>query len=316
MVTDSPETVLEFMDRFHAEEQCEEYLLKLRFPEGFCCRRCAGKKAYRMGRRLECAACGKETSLTAGTVLHKTRTPLRIWFWAAFMFSRSKQGISANELSRQAGIRQEDAWLLLHKLRSHLDETRLLDGLVEADECLVGGVERASKGGRGSAGRSSKVKALVAVAVERRAYRRDGKLKTCAGRGRLQMIDAASEKILTAFAELAIAKGNLSRVRTDGWGGYNGLKRAGFRHERLVEGAPENGSSLFPWVHRLISNLKAWLHGTFRSVSKRYLPQYLQEFNFRLNRRRDEPSIFGRLLARAVNNPTVTLQDLQSQFRA
>lgn len=187
MVTDSPETILEFMERFHAEEQCEEYLLKLGFSEGFRCRACSGTKAYRTGRRLECPARGKDTS---------------------------RQGISANEPARQTGIQQEDAWLL-HNLRSHLGEARLLDEVVQADECVVGGVERASNGGRGAAGRCSKVKALVAVAVKRRAWRHKGKLKSSAGRGRLHKIDVASEMILTALAELAVAKGATS-ARTAG----------------------------------------------------------------------------------------------------
>lgn len=302
MLADAPKTILEFMDRFSTEERCAEYLFRLRWPKGFRCPKCGEGERYRRGlRRLECKSCRAETSLTAGTVLHKTRTPLRVWFWAAWMMSRSKQGISANELARQTGIRQEDAWLLLQKLRYRLEEKHPLEKLVEVDEAYVGGVERGKPGGR-----THGQKALVAVAVENRGR--------SAGRARLQMIDNASKRILGAFVATAVLKAPTTRVKTDGWVGYNGLKAAGYNHRAVPEETPENASHLFPWVHRVISLLKAWLHGTFRSVSKRYLPQYLREFVYRLNRRSDEPSIFPRLLARAMQNPTVTNLHLQSEF--
>lgn len=302
MHADAPKTLVEFMDRFGTEEKCADYLFKIRWPDGFRCPKCAHAFAYRRGqRRFECKACHAETSLTAGTVLHKTKTPLRVWFWAAWMMARSKQGISANELARQAGIRQEDAWLLLHKLRYRLDEHHPLAKLVEVDEAYVGGVERGKPGGR-----THGQKALVAVAVENR-----GK---SAGRARLEMIEAASKKILHAFVTMAVLKHPSTRVKTDGFASYAGLSAAGYRHTAIPEGSPDNAGHLFPWVHRVISNLKAWLHGTFRSVSKRYLPQYLLEFVYRFNRRSDEVSLFPRLLARAMKNPTVTLLHLQSQF--
>jgi len=307
MLPGTPGTVLEFMEMFSTEEKCEHYLFNLRWPDGFRCAHCGGTKPWRKGaRRIECATCHRETSLTAGTVLHKTRTPLRIWFWAVFLLSRSKQGISACELARQAGIRQEDAWLLLHKLRQSLSLARPLDGPVENDEALVGGVEL----GR-SCGRSHKQKALVALAVEVRVTSTG---KACAGRARIGVVEDASKQALTSFAEQAVVKAPGAVVRTDGLASYKGLSKAGFDHQPTVERSPHDGSKVFPHVHRVISNLKAWLQGTFRSVSRRYLPLYLNEFTYRFDRRYNEPSIFRRLLQRAITFPTITLGTLQVRY--
>ena len=143
---DFPRTILEFQARFGDEQSCLDYLFECRWPDGFVCPRCKGGKAWPIAaRRLwECSGCHHQVSLTAGTVLHKTHTPLQLWFWAAYLLTTGSPGISAVQLQRQLGLgRYQTAWMMLHKLRRAMvnPERALLAGEVEVDECEVGGRE-------------------------------------------------------------------------------------------------------------------------------------------------------------------------------
>jgi hypothetical protein len=164
-----PRTLIEFQDRFPDEESCWAFLRRERWPRGFVCPRCGGSGSHFIEtRRLEqCRSCRYQASVTAGTVFHKTRKPLRIWFLAIFFLARHKKGISALQFQKDAGIGSyQTAWTLLHKLRSALGRRtgEVLSGLVEADAAYVGG-PRSGVRGRGAANKS-----IVAVAVERRAH--------------------------------------------------------------------------------------------------------------------------------------------------
>lgn len=144
---------MEFQQWFPDHEACAEYLFESRWPEGFRCPRCGHGHSWPVSKRrvlLECAACHLQTSLTAGTVLHKTRPPLHLWFWAVYLMSTPTPGTSALQLQRQLGLgRYETAWML-HKLRRAMinPEREPLTGEVEVDEGFVGGVEAGLRGGR------------------------------------------------------------------------------------------------------------------------------------------------------------------------
>ena len=163
---DFPVTLLELTDRFPDDQSCWEYLKRVRWPRGFICPRCKGRRSsFIETRKLwQCSACRHQVSLTAGTVFQGTRTPLRKWFLAIFFMARHKQGISALQLQRDLGLgNYQTAWTMMHKLRSGLAKRphQLLRGDVEADETYIGGA-RSGKRGRGAANKS-----MVAVAVER-----------------------------------------------------------------------------------------------------------------------------------------------------
>jgi len=167
---------MEFQDRFATEQACLEYLAACRWPDGFRCPGCGGENAWVLARRhlWECAGCGQQTSVTAGTIMHRTRTPLRTWFWAAYLVATPHPGISAKQLQRQLGLtRYETAWLILHKLRRAMiaPERTLLSDEVEVDEFFLGGLEEGLKGGR-----QRGKKALVGVAIEVRG-RGSGRLR-------------------------------------------------------------------------------------------------------------------------------------------
>ena len=152
---DIPGTLSGFVERFSDESACAELLRRWKYrDQGFRCPRCGGRSAWFLpSRRLdECTSCHKQVSLTAGTVMHGSRKPLRLWFLAMFLFVVSKQGISALDLSRQIGVTTKTAWTWLHKLRSAVTgrPRSKLRGVVEADETWEGGLHEG--GGRATPG--------------------------------------------------------------------------------------------------------------------------------------------------------------------
>ena len=150
---DFPKTLAQFQAQFGNEAACRRYLAACRWPEGYRCSRCQHAEAFELSRRAlwQCKACGYQTSATAGTVLHRTRTPLTLWFWAAYLVTTHTPGLSALQLQRQLGIdRYETAWAMLHKLRRAMvrPDRELLKAHVEVDETYLGGLEAGLRGGR------------------------------------------------------------------------------------------------------------------------------------------------------------------------
>jgi transposase-like protein len=282
-----PRSIMEFQERFSTEEACREYLFASRWPVGFVCPACGGSDAGVMHRRRlvwQCKACAHQTSVTAGTVMRGTRTPLRVWFWAAYLVATHHPGISAKQLQRQLGLsRYETAWLILHKLRRAMvaPEREPLGREVEIDEFFLGGLEEGLEGGR-----QHGKKVLVGAAIEVRGRG--------SGRLRLQVLPDATGASLVALATATVAPGAI--VHTDGWRGYNGLAKHGYDHRRRPQSTAAPGEQLLPRAHRAISNLKAWMHGTHRGVGDEHLQVYLDEFVFRHNRRGTPMAAFQTLL--------------------
>jgi transposase-like protein len=290
---DFPRTLAEFQGRFAAEEDCRRYLVACRWPDGFRCPRCGGPDAYELAGRelLQCRACRHQTSVTAGTVLHRTHVPLRLWFAAAYLVTTHTPGFSAVQLQRQLGLaRYETAWTMLHKLRRAMvrPERDRLSGVVEVDEAYVGGLEEGRRGGR----RRDSGKSIVVGAVEVRGRG--------SGRVRLAVVEDLSAASLVPFVEASVDPGGT--VLTDGWQGYAALRK-GYDHRPSTVGDPRNASELFPRVHRTFSNLKTWLQGTHHGVGAKHLPHYADEFVFRFNRRRTPMAAFQSLLGLSSRHP-------------
>ena len=300
-----PRTMQEFQDSFAREERCREYLLRLRWPEGFRCPRCGNDRAWQNVRMLlRCTKCDLETSLTARTLFQDTRKPLRLWFQAMWYVTNQKQGVNALGLQRLLGLGSyRTAWTWLHKLRRAMVRPGRdrLSGTVEVDETFVGG-PKPGKRGRGAEG-----KTLVLVAAQQ-----DGKR---IGRIRLRRITDASGPTLQAAIEGMIAPG--SRVRTDGWVGYNGLEAGGYSHE-VVRQEITVGDNLLPLANRVASLLKRWLLGTHQgAVRPSHLDYYLDEFTFRFNRRtsRSRGKLFDRLVQQAMMLHPVPARLISSRTR-
>jgi len=236
--------------------------------------------------------------VTAGTVLHRSHTPLHLWFWAAYLMTTHTPGISALQLQRQLGLtRYETAWGLLQKLRLAMrrPERDRIRGTVEVDETFIGGIEKGRPGSR----RRDSVKGFVVGAVE---VRGEG-----SGRIRLALVPNASARSLVGFVDKAVEPGSI--VRTDAWQGYAPLRRKGYVHRATTQGAPENAAKLFPRIHRVFSNLKTWIDGTHHGLGRAHLAQYLDEFVFRFNRRGTPMAAFQSLLGlTSVHGPTTYKQ--------
>ena len=291
---DFPGTFGELLDWFPDDQACVSYLERVRWGEGFVCPRCDAVGgdwwAVRRGLR-KCGVCRRETSVTAGTIFHGSRLPLRSWFAAIWYVVNQKNGVSALGLQRVLGFGSyQTAWVWLYKLRRAmvLPGRDQLSGAVEVDETLVGGVKP------GRPGRSAEGKALVVIAVECH----DGG----PGRTRMRRIPNASADVLTDFAFDNVARG--SEVRTDAWNGYVEIGR--YRYTHVITSLRESGDRahvVMPDVHRVASLLKRWLLGTHQgAVSHDQLDYYLDEFTFRFNRRRSRHRglLFYRLIQGAV----------------
>jgi transposase-like protein len=243
LADDLPRDLPTFIARFGTDEQCHAYLFQQRWPEGFGCRACGHRQAWRLGRRnvYECAACGQQHSLLKGTIFEQTKTGLAKWFLAIYLVSASKGGISALELQRQMGFGSyQTAWTWLHKIRRAMVRPgrEALREQIEADETYVGGAEP-GKPGRGGG------MTVVAGAVESGRGKTRGRRL---GRLRLAALADASRSSLEGFLAANVARP--AGVTTDGWAGYGGLVAAGWRHEPVNLSATWGDAALrLPAIH-------------------------------------------------------------------
>ena len=289
-MADYPKNALEFEQWFATERACRDYLWRIRYPDGFICRRCGCTEGWPARRGLyRCQQCDYQVSATAGTIFQGTRKPLRVWFRAMWYVVNQKQGISALGLQRVLGLGSyRTAWTWMHKLRVAMVRPGRdrLAGTVQVDETYVGG-ERSGKRGRGAEG-----KTLVVIAAQEDQDR--------IGRIRLCRVPDASGKSLHGAVAKAVEPS--STVRTDGWSGYNGLTDLGYVHD-VVRKSAEVGENLLPLANRVASLLKRWLLGTHQgAIRPSHLDYYLDEFTFRFNRRtsRSRGKLFYRLLQQAA----------------
>lgn len=289
---DLPRSLRAFEARFPDDRACARWLLTRRWPDGFRCPACGHDHGWELGRGtllIECARCHRQTSVTAGTALHRSHLPLKVWFLAAWLVATHRNGISARQLRLQLGLGSyKTAWLLLQKLRrAMVDPGRQpLAGLVEVDETSLPlrpkDAPPAAKPGRSGEGRL-----LIAGAVEIQ-----GKGP---GRARLAVIADYSAATLGGFVAANVVAGGT--VVSDGWSGYARLREV--KHDPKVIG-PMAAHVVLPWIHRVFANAKRWALGVYHGLRQPHLQRYLDEFVFRFNRRRTPRAAFASLLGLAV----------------
>lgn len=296
---DYPRTYREFVEMFRNDAACAAYLEQLRWPSGFVCPWCqVAATPWRQTRgRLVCVACRYQTTVSAGTILDKTRTPLTTWFEAAWQVTTAKNGMSAKTLERTLGTSYRTAWAILQRCRVAMvrADREPLSGEVEVDETLVGGVEHGGKRGRGTS------KSIVVIAVEMRQPKGFGRV-------RMRHVPDASGSSLVPFVSEVVAPG--STILTDGWGGYNDVPAHGYiRKKVLLSASGDPAHVSMPGVHRVASLLKRWILGTHQgAVVPEHLQSYLEEFTFRFNRRKSGSRglVFRRLLEQAAVTTPIT----------
>ena len=290
---DFPKTATAFEARFKTEDDCRAYWIEARWGGKPACARCASTRVWtiRQGTTFECAECGHQTSLTSGTVLQKTRKPLKMWFRAMFEISTRRTGISGKDLQRIMGFGSyETAWTWLHKLRSAMtrSDSEPLGPFVEMDEALVVG------------GKGSPHKQLMLVAAE------------SGGRVRLAHADNNDKDTLKQFADAEIAAD--ARVVTDGHAGYDAKSLGTREHEATVQTKQEKREAdVVQGCHWATSLLKRWMMGTHACAMKpKHLQGYLDEFAFRYNRRKTKGvgRIAARVIESAVAAPPLTMRQI------
>jgi transposase-like protein len=306
---DYPRNWNEFLDWFADEAACLAYLERLRWPGGFVCPACGvAEEPYRSSRaRLMCRSCARQSTVTAGTIFDKTRTPLRVWLAAAWYLTNQKQGVSALGLQRVLGLGSyETAWTMLHRFRRAMvrPDRERLKGLVEVDETYLALTDREEP--IAPAGRKSQTtKVLVAIAVEMHEPKGFGRI-------RLSRIANDSDACVVPFVQASVEPG--AQVRTDGSAAYRSLKDLGYDHQRRVMLGSETPAHVsMAGVHRVASLVKRWILGTHHgSVQPEHLDAYLDEFVFRFNRRTSGSRglLFYRLLQQTVITDPYTYADV------
>ena len=291
--------ITKFQEIFKTEAACREHLFRKKWPKGFICPRCGHTEYYPLERNnlYQCVKCKKQTSLTAGTLLHHTHLSLTKWFWAIYLISRDKRGCSALTLKNMIQVSYPTAWLLFQKIRSAMaakERDYILSGVVVIDDAYYGGVIKNKKRGRG--GKQAKV--FVSISLNKAGAPLFAKMKV--------VENLKSETIAQAVSEM-VAKGSV--LRSDSYQPLAKLKD--YVHEIVVPSKDkEQAKTVLKWAHVIISNSKSYILGTYHGLPKKHLDRYLDEFCYRLNRRFCEHLIFGKLLNACVSAPIITYAEL------
>jgi hypothetical protein len=295
-----------FAARFPDDAACARHLFEKRWPNGFICPKCQSVKAWALGSKrftYECAACGRQTSVTAGTIFHRSHLSLLTWFMAIYAVASHSNGISALQLQAQLGLGSyKTAWLMLQKLRrAMVDPDRsLLEDLVEVDESDIP-YRTKSDPIAGGQGRSAvgKLHFIGAIELSPEGHPR---------RIRLAPLADFSAISIGAFVAGAVEAG--ATVLSDGFSAYKSLK--GYNHLPKVVGKMA-AHVVLPWIHRVFANFKRWALGTYHGVRATHLRRYLEEFVFRWNRRRHMKSSFDTLLGIAAGLPHAGYREFVDQ---
>jgi hypothetical protein len=284
-------SIFEFQKRFRTEEDCEQAIIHMRWPNGFICPSCGHDDGYRLRARrvIQCAVCRCQTAITAGTIFDSSKVPLLMWFWIIFLVVQDKGGASALRLSKQLGMHYSTVWHILHKIRAAMSkrDRRIirLGGVIEMDEGFFG---------------YSKPKAQFLVMVET-GNNKPGSLVM-----RKIMGSVASGGEVKRVIMATVDNESQQSFVADKAGAHNTVKKIGHSLE-AHKSTPESAIQKLHWVHIAISLAKRFLLGTYHgAVSPRYLFQYLDEFCYRFNRRGKENKLCESLLRACLLAPPIT----------
>lgn len=322
LLPEDPENLLDFQSMFQSEIACLRYLEQVRWPGGFACEKCSWiGDPFRVSVRprvLTCRSCRHEASVTAGTVMHRSKTPILVWFWAAYLIATQTPGISALEVQKKLGItRYETAFQLMHKLRSAMVRPNRdkigAEWPLEMDLIYIGGQHKS-----GLQGMTDNTPVIIAVEIKRREMRdaNSGKVikRGLAGRVRIEMLSSKSPVSIDKFANSCIAPNAI--IFTDGGGEFRNLSSFGFNHKpsTMLRDRAKMDACL-PIVSTVTANLKAWINGTFHGIRKQHLQAYLNEFTFRFNRRFYRSISFRTLLGLGTHRAGQTYAELYNSSR-
>ncbi len=276
-------TIRDFDKEFPNDTSCLEWLRNYLYPDGIWCKECRTiTKHHRVTKRrsYSCDRCGHHVHPTAGTIYDHSSTPLKLWFYAIYLMSSTRCGISAKQLQRELGVTYKTAWRIFKQVRSMLtDDGMMLSGQVEVDETYIGG-RRPGKRGRGAEGKTP----VIGLA------QRKGKIVARAA------ADVSSATILPMIQQHV--RPEQTTVFTDELKSYDPLARARYTHERVNHSRKEyvKGSAHTNTLEGFWSLVKQGVRGIYRAVDHKYLQSYLNEYSFRHNHRNDFEPMFKTFL--------------------
>lgn len=272
-------TVKDLRSDFPDDAACLKWLVEFLYPEGIHCPVCdkvtkhypiKGRKVY------SCSGCGHQVSPTAGTIFHKSRTPLTDWFYAIWMMSNNKTGVPATQLVRELGVTYKTAWRMMHQIRKLMEAPEgLLSGEVEIDETFI----HANSFKRSSARRRYGYDARRTGEIVFGIVQREGPVK-------VWHVRATGARVLQPLIREHVASGTL--IHTDGYKGYRTLPAMGFEHRWTDHGAGQyyTPDSSTQNIENVWSHLKRGIKGVYRHVGSGYVQAYANEYAWRYSNRR------------------------------
>lgn len=276
-------TVQQFFAQFPSDDACLEHLMQVRYGLKGDCPKCGAETKFsrvRSQRAYACQWCGWHTYPCVGTPFEKSRTSLQLWFYAIYLFTTTRSGVSAKELQRQLGVTYKAAWRMGHEIRKHMDfvdGNPPLDGKIEVDETYIGGKKEGGYGGRG--------KATLFGMLDR-----DGDIRTevVPNRGRNTLLPIIKENIKAG-----------STIYSDYHGAYDNLWRDGYEQGRVNHSKGEyvRGDAHVNTIESYWSRLKLSIRGTHVHVSPKHLDKYAKEFEYRFNSRQNPSGMLPELLS-------------------
>jgi len=299
-------SLLDFQKRFPDEKSCLDYLVRMRWPEKVVCSECCNEKLDFINRQraYQCRRCQKQTFVTAGTIFDRSHLPLQKWFWAIFLMSTPKKGVSMLYLQKQLGIQSyKAAWLMGHKIRQAMaqrDSAYHLKNTVQADEIYIGGrqpMEELQKLG------TNKTPFLIMVEEAKKSKPRFVSFEE---------LESIYDGHVVPALKKRVKKG--SKLKMDGGSAYSSITQGG--DYRLKQSSysknKEKTQEHLKWVNILTSNLKRFLLSTYHGVRPKYRRAYLAEFAYRFNRRYWPYQAFDRLLYACIKSQPIGLHALKS----
>jgi transposase-like protein len=302
--------LVEFTQQFSTEAACEERLIEIRWPTGFSCPKCGSHNAMRVHaahRRdaenreplFECKDCHRQTSVTSGTIFHKSKTPLTKWFLAIYLVANDKGGIAATTLERMLNVSYPTAWLMLRKIRIAMADRNAqykLEGIVQVDDFYLGGESRGGKRGRGT----EQTPVVAGISLKK-------------GKPQYLFMDLVSD--VGKQSVLAVLNRRVAAdvvLETDGWPTYASCaEELQIQSHIITTSNDEKKNEVFQWLDKAISNFKKFIDGTYhgRQTDDQL---YMEEYTYRYNRRRFGHQLVDRLLRACaetnLNNSTYSLK--------
>lgn len=277
-----PTTIQQFFKKFPDDKTCLEHLFDVRFGQGYECSKCSrSAKWYRIAKRpvYSCQWCGYHIHPTVGTPFEASRTSLQLWFYAIYLFTVTRSGVSAKELQRQLGVTYKCAWRMGHEIRKHMgfvDGDPQLRGVIEIDEAFIGGHKVGAQGGSG--------KAVVFGMLNRN--------------GDVMTKVVPDRKWSTLHPLIAKNISRASTIYSDEHSAYSDLNRRGYKHETVIHSRKEyaHGECHVNTLESYWSRLKLSINGTHVFVSPKHLDKYCSEFEYRFNSRNHPEQMVDELL--------------------